>query len=74
MEAYPRSRAFPGGTIVKNLPANAGNSRDSGLIPGSGRFGNTGNTGNPSQYLCVENSMDRGPWWDTVHQVAKSQT
>ena len=36
--------------------------------------GNTGNTGNPSQYLCLENSMDRGAWWDTVHQVAKSQT
>ena len=55
---------------VKNLPANAG---DLGSIPGSGRFPGEGN-GNPLQYSRLENSMDRGAWWATVHRVAKSQT
>ena len=64
---------FPGGTVVKNLPANAGDTRDAGLIPGSGRFPGEGN-GNPLQYSCLESSMDRGAWWATVHGVAKSQT
>ena len=50
---------FPGGTVVKNLPANAGDTRDAGLIPGSGRFPGEGN-GNPLQYSCLESSMDRG--------------
>ena len=57
--------AFPGGTVVKNLPANAGDTRDSGsmagLIPGLGRYPGRGN-GNPLQYSCLENSMDRGAW------------
>ena len=62
--------AFPGGSAVKNLPPNAG---DTGLIPGLGRSPAIGN-GNPLQYSCLENPMDRGAWWATVHQVAKSQT
>ena len=49
--------AFPGGTVVKNLPANAGDMRDSGSIPGSGRSPGEGN-GNPRQYSCLQNSMD----------------
>ena len=53
--------------MVKNLPANAG---DGGLIPGSGRSPGEGN-GNPLQSSCLENSMDRGAWWATVHKVAK---
>ena len=62
---------FPGGTVVKNLPANAGDIRDRGLIPGSGRSSGGGN-GNPLQYSCLENSMDRGAWLATVHGVTKS--
>ena len=56
--------------MVKNPPANAGDVRDSGLIPGSGRSLGRGN-GNPLQYSWLENSMDRGAWWVTVHGVAK---
>ena len=48
--------------VVKNLPANAGNSRDTGLIPGSGRYPGEGN-GNPLQYSCLENPRGRGGWW-----------
>ena len=51
---------FPGGTMVKNPPANAGDARDVGSIPGSGRSPGEGN-GSPLQYSCLENSMDR-PW------------
>ena len=57
--------------MVKNLPANAGDTRDTGSIPGSGRSPGGGN-GSPFQYSCLENSMDRGTWWAMVHQVAKS--
>ena len=56
--------------MVKNPPANAGNR---GSIPGTGRFPGEGN-GNPFQYSCLENLMDKGPWWAVVHGVAKSQT
>ena len=59
--------------IVKNPPANAGDVRDTGSIPGSGRFP-VGGHGNPLQYSCLENPLDRGAWWATVHRVAKSQT
>ena len=59
--------------MVKNLPANAGDIRDLGLIPGSGRSPGGGN-GNPLQYSCLENPMDRGAWWATVHGVAESDT
>ena len=53
--------------VKKSLPANAG---DLGLIPGLGRSPGEGN-GNPLQYFCLENSMDRGAWWATVHGVAE---
>ena len=52
--------------MVKNLPATAGNARDAGLIPGSGRSPGGGH-GNLLQYSCLENPMDRGSWWATVH-------
>ena len=58
---------FPGCSVVKNLPANA---RDLGSIPGSGRCPGEGN-GNPLQYSCLGNPMDRGAWWDMVHGIAK---
>ena len=59
--------------MVKNLPANARNAREVGSIPGSGRSPGGGH-GNPLQYSCLENPMDRGAWWATVHGVAKSRT
>ena len=59
--------------MVKNLLANAGNVRDMGLIPGSGRSPG-GGQGNLLQYSCLENPMDRGTWWAMVHKVAKSRT
>ena len=52
---------FPGGTVVKNPPANAGDTGDTGSIPGSGRSSGEGN-GNPLQYSCLENPVDRGVW------------
>ena len=58
--------------MVKNLPANAGAIRDAGLTCGSGRFPRGGN-GNPLQYSCLENPMDRGAWQATVHKVIESQ-
>ena len=58
--------------VVKNLLANAGNIRDSGLISGSGRSPAGGN-GTPLQYSCLENSMDRGALQSTVHRVAQSR-
>ena len=61
------SLGFPGGTVVKSLPANAG---DAGLIPESGRSPGEGN-GNPLQYPCQENPMDRGALWATVHGITK---
>ena len=60
-------RCFPGGSGVKKLPANAG---DSGLIPGSGRSPGEGN-GKPLQYSCWENPVDRGAWLATAHGVTK---
>ena len=64
---------FSDGTVVKNLPAKAGDAGDVGSIPGSGRSPGGGN-GNPLQYSCLEYSMDRKAWWDTVHVAAKSKT
>ena len=61
---------FPGGSEVKASVCNMG---DLGSIPGLGRFPGEGN-GNPLQYSCLENSMDGGAWWATVHGVAKSWT
>ena len=67
------SRAFQVALVVKNPPANAGDIRDMVSIPGSGRSSGEGN-GYPFQYSCLENPMDRGVWWATVHRVAKYQT
>ena len=61
---------FPCGSVVKTLSATVG---DMGLIPGSGRSPGEGN-GNPLQYSCLGNPMDRGAWWATDHGVAKSWT
>ena len=60
-------KGFPGDTVVMNPPASAG---DAGLIPGLGRSPGEGN-GNPLQYSCLGNPMDRGAWRATVHGVAK---
>ena len=59
--------------VVKNPPANAGNRRNVGLIPGSGTSPGGGH-GNPLQYSCLENPMDRGAWGATVHGVTKNWT
>ena len=59
--------------VKKNLPADAGHARDMALITMSGRFPGEGN-GNPLQYSCLENSVDRGAWLPTVHAVTKSRT
>ena len=66
---------FPSGASGKNkkLPVNAGDVRDLGSIPGSGRFPGKRN-GNPLQYSCLENSTDRGAWRATVHEVTESWT
>ena len=59
--------------VVMNLPANAGYVRDEDLIPGLGRSPG-GEHGDTLQYFCLENPMDRGAWWATVHGVAESRT
>ena len=61
---------FPGGSVVKNLPANAEDVRDLGSILGSGKSPGEGN-GNPLRYLCLGNPMERGTWQATVHGVTK---
>ena len=61
---------FSGGSVVKNMPANAG---DSGLILGLGRSPRKGN-GNPLQYSCFRNPMDRGAWWAAVPGFTNSQS
>ena len=72
MKSIPRE-GFPGGSGVKNAPANEGDIRDTGSIPGLGRSPGVGH-GNPVHYSCLENPMDRGSWQATVHRVAKSST
>ena len=67
---YHLTPGFPGGSDGKESAYNAG---DPGSIPGSGRSPGEGN-GNPLQYSCLENPMDRGAWWATVHGVAKNRT
>jgi len=66
-------RGFLDGSVIKNLPAKAEDSRDAGSIPGLGRYPGKGN-GNPLQHSCLGNPMDRGAWQSTVHGVAKSWT
>jgi len=56
--------------VIKNLPTNAGDTGDEVSIPGLGRSPGEGN-GNPLQYSCLGNPMDKGAWWATVHRVAK---
>ena len=63
-------QGFPGGSVVKNLPANARDTGEVGSIPGLERSPGEGN-GNPLQYSCLENSMDRGVWQATVHGVSE---
>ena len=65
-----KKKGFPGGSVTENSSTNAG---DVGSISGSGRSLAEGN-GYPLQYSCLENPMNRGAWWATVHRVAKSQT
>ena len=62
---------FPGGSVVKNPSANAGDAGDMDSIPGSGRYPRGGN-GNPFQYSCLEKSMDRETWRATVYGAAKN--
>ena len=67
------SLGFPGDSVIKNLPSDAGYVRDVGSIPWSGRSPGGGN-GNPLQYSCLENPMDKGALWATVRRVAENQT
>ena len=68
-------RASQAMLVVKNLPASAGDWKDVGLVPGSGRsLGEGWGHGNPLQYACLGSPMDRGVWWATVHGAAKSRT
>ena len=59
--------------VLKNPPANAGDIRDMGLVPGLGRS-QGGGYSNPLEYSCLENPLDRGVWWATVHGVSKCRT
>ena len=70
MMIYQASHVAP---VVKNPPANAGDIRDVGSMPGLGRSSEEGNS-NPLQYSCLENLTDRGVWQATVHRVAQRQT
>ena len=70
VKSYYYNKGLPTVSVVKNLPAKAG---DVGLILGSGRSPGEGN-GNPLQYSCLENPMDGGAWWTAVHGVTKSRT
>ena len=65
--------AFQVPLVIKNPPAKAGDLRDAGSIPGSGRSLGGGHS-NPLQYSCLENSMDRGAWWASIYRVTKCWT
>ena len=67
------SMGFPGGSVVKDPPANAGDTGDLGSVPGLRRFSGEGD-GNPFQHSCLGNPMDRGAWRAIVRRVVKSQT
>ena len=73
MVSHESGMGFPGGSVVKNPSANAGDTDDVGLIPGLGISPTRGN-GNLTQYFCLGNPMDRGAWWATVYGVAKSRS
>ena len=68
---FYKGQGFPGDPVVKNPPASAGDERDEGLIPGSGKSPGGGSS-NPLQHSCLKNPMDRGAWWAAVHEVTKS--
>ena len=70
---YYINLCFPGGSVVKNPPANTGDARDVGSVPGSARSLGEGN-GNPLQYSCLGNTVDRETWQATVHEVTEIQT
>ena len=70
---YIQIRTFQVALVVKNPPANAGDRREAGSVPGSGRSPGGGHD-NPLQYSCLENPMDRGAWWAIVHSITKSRT
>jgi len=65
-----KKKGFPGSAASKNPPANAGDTKDLGSIPESGRSPGEGN-GNPLQYSCLANSMDKGAWWAIIHRVTE---
>ena len=71
LQLYPSD--FPGGAVAKNLPANAGDTKDVGLISRPGRSPGVEN-GNPLQYFCLENCVEREAWQATVHSVTKTLT
>ena len=73
MYIYIYIRGFPGGSVGKESAFSAGDARDRGLTPGSGRSPGGGN-GNPLQYSCLENPKDGGAWWAAVYGVAQSRT
>ena len=73
IQAFILSENIKVALMVKNLLASAGDTGDVGSIPGSGRS-RGGGCGNPLQYSCLENPMDRGAWWAMVHRVAESTT
>ena len=73
MYYYAHYVNFPGDSVVKILPVNAGDTGDTGFIPRSGRSPGEGK-GNPLQYSCLGNPMDRGAWWATVQGVTKRWT
>ena len=68
-----KSLGFPDVSAGKESTCSAGDTGDAGLIPGCGKSPRGGN-GNPLQYSCLKNPVDRGPWWATVHGVSKSRT
>ena len=72
LRGYDDSGASQVALVVKNPPANTGDKRDMGSIPASGKSPEGGH-GNPLQFSCLKNSMDRGAWQATVHGVAKSR-
>ena len=70
-DLFHKSMASQVAPVLKTLPANAGDLKDVGLIPGLGRSPG-GGWDNPLQYSCLENPLERGAWWDAVHGVARS--
>ena len=74
---YPSDWGFPGGSVIKNTPISSGPTGDTDSIPGLGRSPGSRNipwNGNPLQYSCLENPMERGAWQVTVHGIAESRT